>query len=295
MLEHEEKSCYRVLPQSVKQAIQALPRPIRDQMEEIRLRLGCVAAVRGRDFDEPLHTGGGSIIINRDMLDTVLELAADHSVYASDEYLRQGFITLEDGHRIGFCGQVVLSDGNVRTLRDLTSVSIRIARAIPMYERQLRDLFDPSKGSVLLIGPPGAGKTTVLRELTRLLSDVHRQTVSLIDERFEIAACRKIGSTFCVGSRTDILSGCPKAEGMLMMLRTMCPQWLVVDEITRPEDIDAIEQVAYCGVHIAATAHASSSGDLHRRGLYRKLIQGGFFSTAIVIDEYRQLHLEELA
>ena len=148
--------------------------------------------------------------------------------------------------------------------------------------------------NALLIGPPGAGKTSLLREWTRLLSDDFGQRVSVVDERFEIAACRDGVALFPVGERTDVLSGCGKAEGMEWVLRTMSPQWIVVDEITSARDIAQMQRAGYCGVQLAATAHAANRQELQSRSLYRALLSSEIFHSLLIIDANRQVHAERL-
>ena len=294
MIKWEQQPVLRILPDRLKAVIESLPEYMLQDLEEIRLRRGSPATLRVKGEELPILAQGKTVIVTGRMLDQLLERATDHSAYASDAYLKQGFVTVSGGHRIGFCGQAVVEQGKIHALRSLSSASIRIAKAVPGYAAQLRQYIHQATGSVLVIGPPGAGKTTLLRELTRLLSDEFWQNVSLIDERFEIAACRNGEAVFSVGTRTDILSGCPKAEGLYIMLRTMSPQWLVVDEITEEEDILAIRQASYCGVKIAATAHAASKTDLENRPLYQSLLALGIFHTLITITMNHQIRGEAL-
>lgn len=288
------QSLLRVLPEVVADALTALPQEIRNSVEEIRMRNGQPVKLCFSHKEIILTIQMQPIMVTGQMLNRILEFSTEHSAYASQVYLQQGFVTLEGGHRIGFCGQAVLDGGQITGLRELSSVCIRVARAITGYEAQLRQLTGWQNGSVLIIGPPGAGKTTLLREVTRVLSDVHHQAVSLVDERFEIAGCRSGRPVFSVGGKTDILSGCPKALAIPRMLRTMNPQWLIFDEITEEKDIKAAIQASYCGVLLAATAHAANLTQLRKRPLYQSLLRAGIFQNLITIDEQRRLRMEVL-
>lgn len=294
MLLYDQQELFRVCPGQIRDAFSQLPAAKREVAEEIRLRQGYPATVLLQRREEPLTLGLRPVVVSTAMLEELLRKATDYSVYAASEYLRQGFVTIGGGHRIGFCGQAVLAGGQVQNLRAISSASIRIARPVPGYAKQLRPWMTQYLDSVLVIGPPGAGKTSLLREWTRLLSDEFGQRVSVVDERFEIAACRDGVALFPVGEKTDVLSGCGKAEGMEWVLRTMSPQWIVVDEITSARDIAQMQRAGYCGVQLAATAHAANRQELQSRSLYRALLSSEIFHSLLIIDANRQVHAERL-
>ena len=198
-------------------------------------------------------------------------------------------MTLEGGHRLGVCGFGVVQQGVVHTIRSPTSLVLRIARAVPGCAE---GLFPALTDSTLILGPPGAGKTTLLRDAVRLLSDQGRLRVGLADERGEVSASTGQGAALEVGQRTDVMVNVPKAEAVMMLLRTMSPQWIALDEITAPEDIEALDRAAYCGVKLLATAHGDSLSDLTRRPLYHKLLARGAFSQVVLLspDKSYQIH-----
>ena len=190
----------------------------------------------------------------------MLELATEASPYATEESIRQGFVTAAGGVRVGVCGQFRGGGGGIGTV---TSVSVRVPRQIlGCAGRWAGQAFV----STLLISPPGGGKTTLLRDYVRLLSDGGAR-VALCDERGEVAGFCRGEAGFDVGERTDVMTGCPKHQGAM----------------TAPEDVAACAQAANCGVRLLATAHGDGPEDLAARPLYRPLLEQGIFSRAIVI------------
>lgn len=274
-----------VLPPTLVKRLDGLSESECRSVEELRLRRGYPMSVLLSEGERPV---GGGAITEQD-LRNVLEAASRASVHTVLEQARQGFITLRGGHRIGLCGTVNRSGGEIRSLRYLSSLSIRVARAV---EGQANELIPQivENGrfcSTLILGAPGSGKTTLLRELIRVLSDGHGTRpfrVGLADERGEIAALWQGEPQFRVGRRTDILDGCPKAEGLLMLLRGMNPQILAVDEITHPDDAAALLEAAGCGAGLLATAHGESLSDLKQRPVYRTILGEGIFRRVIVLS-----------
>lgn len=253
-----------------------------ETVEEIRLRVGQRPTARTANGETVLS---GDAVTAAD-LQSILDAATERSRYAVGETLKAGFLMLPSGWRLGVCGTCVCDENGVRTIRDPTSLCIRAAHAHVGIGTTLRR-------STLILGPPGCGKTTLLRDCVRILSDMGSR-VGLVDERGEVAACADGQIGFAVGKNTDILTGCEKADGMMMLLRTMTPEWIAVDEITRPQDVDAMVQASYCGVNLIATAHADSAADLHRRPVYRRLLAEGLFADALVMRRDHTYKVETL-
>ena len=190
---------------------------------------------------------------------------------------------------MGLCGTAVLRGGEIFNLRNLSSASVRVARqglgaAEPVWDKLTGP--DGCLESTLILAPPGAGKTTLLRDLIRMASDgVHMvpQRVGVADERGEIAALWNGRPQLAVGRRTDVLEGCPKAQGLMMLLRAMNPQILAADEVTAPEDVRALVTAAGCGTALLATAHGRDREDLTRRPLYRELMEARVFRHLVYI------------
>lgn len=257
-----------------------------DGLEEIRINAGQPMLLRKHGAEHWLYPK-----IPPEEVSDILKRACRQSVYAYRETLRQGFVTIDGGHRIGVCGTSVLENGTVQSLTHPSSLLFRIARPWPGFADEL---LPAAVTSMLLIGPPCSGKTSLLRDLVRLLSDERRQRVSLVDERGELAAVVNGIPQSNVGMRTDVMANIPKSEGIMIMLRTMNPQWIAVDEITAPLDLHALEQASYCGVKLLATAHADRIEDLYHRPLYKALMQKKIFSTVVCLKQDKTYNVVEV-
>ena len=288
-----------VLPNALADRLSGLGTEERCRVEELRLRRGFPITVLLPDGECPL---GGPPVMEQDLRE-VLERASRASAHTVLEQTKNGFVTLKGGHRIGLCGTVSRRDGEITSLRYLSSLSIRVARAVEGQAPELLPQLTENGAfvSTVILGPPGSGKTTLLRELIRILSDGHGippHRVGVADERGEIAALWQGEAQFHVGRQTDVLDGCPKAEGLSILLRGMNPQVLAADEITHPADVTAMVEAAGCGAALLATAHGGSLSDLKRRPVYRSLLFEGVFRRAILIcceQGRRKTHVEILS
>ena len=257
-----------------------------DRLNEIRMVVGQPVLLRCEEREVWLRPQ-----MTASMIEMLVLRACRQSVYAHKETISQGFIILDGGHRMGISGVGVLQNGFLQNITQISSVVIRIANTAVGCSQKLASRLD---ASALIIGPPGSGKTTLLRDTVRLLSDELGYRVSLVDERGEIAAAMNGVPQLYVGKRTDVLSRVPKACGTMMMLRTMNPQWIVLDEITLPEDVKAMGQASYCGVRLLASAHADCETDLYRRPLYRELMEIGLFRTIVKLRSDRSYEIVEV-
>lgn len=272
--------------------LRAILRPLSSQwesVEEIRLRIGqpLILTIGGRSVfvdisgrictedekgDGENPAGRLHRVTGEEIRDTV-NLLSSYSRYAFEDKIRQGFLTIQGGHRVGLAGRVILdqSQGVVKTISPITFLNIRIARQVigcaelilPLLwkmkeEGNCRQLYN-----TLLIAPPGMGKTTLLRDLIRILS-YQGVTVGVVDERSELAACFQGIPQNDLGPRADVLDGCPKAEGLMMMVRTMAPHIIAVDEVGTESDFQAVEYAMHCGCGMLATVHGSSWEEIRK-------------------------------
>ncbi|PZE22062.1 stage III sporulation protein AA [Paenibacillus xerothermodurans] len=306
----------------LRQRLLTLPTEILQDIQEIRVReMRPLEVGFGRSYGFVQSVGAGlcaeperAYVPSREDCAVLLEMLTQHSLYTYEEELRRGYITVVGGHRVGLAGRTVLDNGKVKHLKDISSFNIRIAKqVIGTGERALPYLLDAHSGPgihhTLIVSPPQQGKTTLLRDLARIISSGASDNytgssignggsvagkhmamgrgckVGIVDERSEIAACVKGVPRFDLGPRTDVLDGCPKAEGMMMMIRSLSPDVLMVDEIGRPEDAAAIHEAIHAGIRVIATAHGLHQEDVRRRPVLRELLAEGVFGRVVVLND----------
>ena len=269
------QSLLGILPQWLRAEVDRLGKL---DAEQIRLRTG---------FPPRLVLSGRSIdlmgMVTEQDLSFVINQASRYSPW-SIQSIGQGYITSAGGHRIGICGEAIMKNGEMTGVRTLTSLCIRIARD----HRGIGDGIKGIAGSVVILGAPGWGKTTLLRDMVRIAAESRH--VVVVDEREELFPL-----DFDRGSGIDVLSGCPKSKGLDMVMRTMGPEVIAVDEITSREDCDALLECYGCGVSLMATAHASSVKDFCRRNVYRPLVEAGVFTYGFLLSQDKSYKLERIA
>lgn len=250
----------------------------RETLQELRLRINAPPELIGSDG----YRFGGQTVSEGD-IQFCINAASRYSPWSAAT-TEKGYLTAPGGHRIGLCGQTANTSGNKFHLQEITSVCIRVARDFPGIARKAVNL----SGSVLILGAPGWGKTTLLRDLCRAISE--QNTLCVSDER-----CELFPAGIPRGKRMDVLSGCPKALGIERLLRTMSPSYIAADEITAAEDCEAIVMAANCGVCFLAAAHAASAEDYLTRPIYRPLVQNRIFQTLLVLRQDKSYTVERMS
>ena len=297
-----------------------LPIPLREkihnvmcmnmQIEEIRLRLGRPVILRGSGGEEILD-----YMVTKEDINLVYELVCSHSAYAYEEELRSGYITVQGGHRVGFCGKTAVENEHIKAINCISGINIRIAREIrgcgkcvcqyliagdendKNAAREAKNVTKKKRFyNTLIASAPGGGKTTLLRDIIRIISDVYRINVGLVDERSEIAASYRGCPQNDVGIRTDIYEACPKTEGITRLIRTMSPEVIAVDEIGSKNDLEKLRLASLSGCGILATIHGEGLEDIKNNPLSgvqavserlyeNELYASGLFKRYITIEK----------
>ena len=277
-----------LLPEPLKAAALSIDRFQAERVRELRLRRGrrFTASLPDREYfitadgalsDSPEN----ALTVSSADIEYTFKTAFQGSVYAFPKELSEGFITC-GGNRVGFCGSAVLSDGKLTVVKEISSVNIRIASEIVGCAEELYEkAFAGGLRSLIIAAPPCGGKTTVLRDLCRILGNTRR--VSLIDERGELAAASGGIPQNDVGAYTDVFNGYPRHEGIMTAVRVMSPEVIVCDEIGAPEDLKALGFAANSGAALVCTCHSPTLADLKRRPAAGELIERGIFGTAAVL------------
>lgn len=300
MIKAVERDILPYLLPGIKAIILKLDNGKLDKLQEIRMRAGKPLMVFINDTDHFIDINGGLsphykdwYIVTQNEIIKTLELMSENSVYAFQEEIRSGYLTLKGGHRVGLSGRVIVQDGQIKNIKDLNGLNIRVAREVPGCSKQLIHYIIKNSWDInntLIVGPPQSGKTTILRDAARLLSNGEKTLdftglkVGIVDERSEIAACNKGVPQNDVGVRTDVMDGCPKVLGMDMLLRSMSPNIIVTDEIGTQGDSNAIQKVLNSGVKIIASAHGYNISELKMRRELLELIKEGAFDRYIVLS-----------
>lgn len=292
----ESSFLFRIFSKRVREVLHDFPIGM-GEIEEVRLRAGAplFVIVRNREY---MAGKAEDFRVRAEDVEETLQCAARYSLYAFEEELKQGFLTIQGGHRIGVAGRVVTEAGKIKTIQPVRFLNIRFAHQIKgSADTVLPFLLEKETGCIrntLFVSPPRCGKTTLLRDVIRRISDGRGQgdaglypvqgcSVGLVDERSEIAACFQGIPQNDVGMRTDVLDGCPKAQGMLLLLRSMAPEVIAVDEIGGEEDLNALRTVMNCGCRILATVHGASLEDIQQKPGLSRFLEEQRFERYVVL------------
>ena len=265
-----------------------------DELQEIRMRIGqpLLLLYQNREYFL-LETGNLGIEsqqvhrVTREEMSETMEYVSNYSMYAFENEIKQGFLTVQGGHRVGIAGKVVIEQGIVKRISQIGMLNIRLSHEKKGCSKKILPLLKEQENfcHTLIISPPGGGKTTLLRDLIRTISSGKENvTVGVVDERSELAACYMGVPQNDIGFRSDVLDGCPKAEGMLMLVRSMAPDIIAVDEIGTVEDINAILYAMHCGCKILATAHGNSMEEIRAKECFQKLLNVHGFERFVVLE-----------
>lgn len=259
----------------------------KEQVYEIRVKIGKPILVYSKDGENIIN-----YIPTKEDMKSIMQKISSYSLYAYEEDIKQGFITIKGGHRIGIAGECVMDKGEVKTIRNISSVNIRICtEVIGCSNKAMKYIFSDNKvHNTIIISPPKCGKTTLLRDITRNISNgvnsigLSGKKVVVIDERSEIGACHFGIPQMNLGIRTDILDNCLKGEGLIMSIRSLSPEVLICDEIGTKGDIEALVMAFNSGVNIITTIHGFTIEDLYKRKVFYDLLDNGIIERVITLS-----------
>lgn len=243
-----------------------------------------------------IYSKNGEIILNyipvKEDIKSIIQKISNYSLYAYEEDIKQGFITIKGGHRVGLAGECIMENGKIKTIRNISSINIRISREIIGCSNKIMKYIGSNNRvyNTIIISPPKCGKTTILRDITRNLSNgleninLKGRKVVVVDERSEIGACYLGIPQNDLGIRTDILDNCLKKEGLIMAIRSLSPEVLICDEIGNKGDIEALLLAFNSGVNIITTIHGFTIEDLYKRKVFLELLDNRILDRVIVLS-----------
>lgn len=278
-----------------KEILEILPREIKNQLNAFNFKN--IQEIRIR-AEKPIivKEGSNEVITNYvatlEDISSIVKRMSSYSIYAYDDEIKQGYITIKGGHRVGICGKCVLDGEKVKTIKYPASLNIRICREVEGCSNKILPYVLKSSmvENTIIISPPNCGKTTLLRDIAKNLSNGIKRLnlrgvkVCVIDERSEIASCVNGVPQLNIGLRTDVLDSCPKSQGIMMAIRSMSPEVIVCDEIGSREDIESIIKAMNSGVKLITTVHGYDVEDIYEREVFKEAIENKVFQKAIVLS-----------
>lgn len=283
-----EDEILKVLPMNISTLIKDIL--YKKSIQEIRFRSEKPIIIN--TFDEEIIV---PYISKVEDIKNIITKISNYSLYAYEEEIKQGYITIKGGHRIGIAGECVMVNGEVRTIRNISSINIRVCREVIGCSKELLTYIN-DKGKILntlIVSPPKCGKTTMIRDLAKNISNgfngINGKKVSIIDERSEIAACFNGVPQLDVGIRTDVLDNCLKKEGILMSIRSLSPEVIICDEIGTNGDIEALNKAFNSGVNVIVTIHGDDIGDIYSRPILKNLFEMKIIDRIITLNNKRKV------
>lgn len=284
------RDVFEILPEKIRNILQM--EPDISTIQEVRIKIN-KNIIYLKDKKEKVC----NYICTKEDLDYIVRKISNYSIYAFEEELKQGYITLSGGHRIGLCGACVVDQDKIKTIKDIGSINIRISKNIEGCANKVLKhiIYGENILNTIVISPPKCGKTTLIRDIAKNVSDgiseynFKGKNTCIIDERSEIAACYRGIPQMNVGLRTDILDNCPKSFGIMMAIRSMAPEVIVCDEIGTYEDMKSIVMALNCGVSIITTIHGNNIEDLFNRPVFKEVIDNKVFKRAIVLNNKNKI------
>lgn len=255
-------------------------------LQEIRLRINLPLEVKIDGENYLLLENGTTtknhkyaFVVNKESYIHTLNKISAHSLYAYSDEIKNGFITLDGSHRVGLVGTCVIENNAIKSVKDISSINIRLSHNVIDASKRIIHIYDDKAVNTLIISPPAGGKTTLLRDMIRVFSDQFEQTVGVVDEREELT------NSYYVGVRTDVIRNCPKSLAMNILLRTMTPDIITVDELGKKEDVLAVEECFNCGITVIATIHGKSIEDILSKQNIKILLEKKSFDNYIVLGK----------
>ena len=279
------KEIFAVLPEKINSYLK--DKSNLNKLQEVRVKVGKPLSIV-LDNNETIF----NYVITRDDVKAMIQKISNYSLYAFEEDIRQGYITIQGGHRVGLAGQCVIEGNSIKTIRNITSLNIRVCREIIGCSNSLMNhLVENNRvNNTLIISPPKCGKTTLLRDITRNISNgvsqigLRGKRTVVIDERSEIAACYNGIPQMNVGIRTDVYDNCIKSDGMMMAVRGLSPEVIICDEIGTYKDMEGLIMAYNSGVSIIATLHGRNIEELYRRPVFREIVENNIIDKVVILS-----------